>query len=307
MILKKRKRSSRQENAGINSVFRALDRGKAALRKKENPEEEALLLLAHALGEDPYRILSQDLAPDLSALERYESFLDLRASGVPFAYIKEEKEFFGMPLHVGPGVLIPRPETESLIDLILSAPPKKGGVILDLGTGSGAILRALHETLGGGYLYLGIEKYPAALAWARRNISSPLHLLRGDRISMIRSESVDLLVSNPPYLSDSDMEGLSDETKHEPQTAIYGGGDGSEFIESLLPDVRRVLRPGGRGYFEVNPSFVNDHFLGLLELIFDSVRVKDDLEGRSRFILVSKIQHEAKCRPLKNEIEKKRN
>lgn len=224
----------------------------------ENPTIDARLLLeaagpftrADILG-DPYRVLAHDAA------ERLASYVDRRARREPVSLILGRKGFWKLMLKVGPGVLTPRPDTETILDVVLAEfPPERAFRVLDLGVGSGAILLAIlaERPLARG---LGVDASDDALAIARENAASlglegRAALLRGDWTVGLGEAGFDLVVSNPPYVPTADIATLDPEVRdHEPRLALDGGLDGLDAYRRLAPEIMHVLKPGGRFAVEV--------------------------------------------------------
>lgn len=223
----------------------------------DSPRATAEILLGHALGLrriDLYVKHDLPLRPD--ELQRFKELIKRRREREPVAYIVGEKQFWGLDLAVDPSVLIPRPETEHLVEAALDLLPKDGAEeprwVLDAGTGSGAIVLALaHERAQ--HRFLGVDRSPAALAVAREN--ARIHHL-GDRVAFLATDwfsafadgpgRFDLLVSNPPYIRSADLAALQPEIlRFEPRAALDGGVDGLDAYRILFPAARRLVRAGG--------------------------------------------------------------
>jgi release factor glutamine methyltransferase len=232
----------------------------AALRLRsagvESPRAEARLLLAHAMGVRREDIIS-GAHPDDAALARFRTAVERRLAREPFAYIVGRREFFSLDFAVGPGVLIPRPETEMLIEEALRRYPQADTTlrVLDLGTGSGCLLLAFlsERPHAEG---VGIDKSDIALRFARRNAE---HLGIAGRARFLCdnwAESVharfDLIFANPPYVKSSDIPTLAPEiAAHEPAAALDGGLDGLEAYRRIAPALRELLSPGGCAFVEI--------------------------------------------------------
>jgi release factor glutamine methyltransferase len=227
----------------------------------ESPAIDARLLLEAAapvsradILADPHRVL------DAEAFARFDAFVARREAREPVSQILGRKGFWTLMLNVSPGVLTPRPETESLLDVVLPAfPPERAFSVLDLGVGSGAILLSIlaERPKAKG---LGVDVSEEALAVARDNAANlglerRLALLRGDWTSGLGDASFDLVVANPPYIPTAEIETLAPEVRdHDPRLALDGGADGLDAYRRLAPEILRVLRPNGRFAVEIGPG-----------------------------------------------------
>lgn len=223
----------------------------------ENPRPEAEILLAHALGLrriDLY--LNHDQPLDKNEREQFKTLIKRRLSGEPVAYITGMREFWSLELMVGPQVLIPRPETECLVEAVL--PFLQNGDtgeckrILDMGTGSGAIAIALaHEYPDG--RYIAMDRSIAALGLARQNackhgVDRHIAWYCGSWDAPLKpdQDAFDLIVSNPPYIRSGDIDGLQPEVRdYEPRLALDGRPDGVSCLRSIIQSVYRYLKAGG--------------------------------------------------------------
>jgi release factor glutamine methyltransferase len=239
-----------------NAVRESAQRlGEAAIAE---PRREAGSLLAHVLGRDRSFVIAHandPLADEASAA--FRSLIERRAGGEPLQYLTGHQEFFKLDFVVTPAVLIPRPETELVIETaleLLRGDPEP--YIADIGTGSGCIaISILHELSVARAVATDIS--PDALQVARRNaerhgVADRLALLESDCFSAIdANRRFTLIASNPPYVSDDQMTDLQREVRHEPRAALAGGPDGLSIIRRLLLEARPFLRPGGHFVFEV--------------------------------------------------------
>ena len=226
----------------------------------ESPRLEARLLLAHAMGcrtEDLLRDPRAPVPPEAAA--GFASLLQRRLDRAPVAHLLGTVEFWSLPFAVSPATLIPRPDSETLIEAALAAFPRRQAVrrVLDLGTGTGCLLLAalseFPEATG-----IGIDLVPEAAALARRNAAA---LGLGGRAGFVASSwgapltagrPFDLVLSNPPYIEAGAISGLAPEVAvHEPRSALDGGADGLDAYRAILPEIRRVLAPGGRAVVEL--------------------------------------------------------
>lgn len=208
---------------------------------------EARLLVAHATGFSEATVLAfpeRALPPE--AEQRFLEFAARRREGEPVAYILGRKEFFGLPLIVNPAVLIPRPETELLVELALE---REFSSALDLGTGSGAVALAIKKHRPAARL-VAVEASAAALEVAKRNgVALGLDVQwRHERWFSGLDERFDLIVSNPPYVAvgDPHLPAL----RHEPVSALVSGADGLDAIREIVPAAQAHLLPGGWLFLE---------------------------------------------------------
>jgi release factor glutamine methyltransferase len=219
----------------------------------DSAELDARELIGHALGLDLTGMISaanRALTPDES--DRLEVLAKRRLAGEPVARILGQKEFWGLRLSLSPATLVPRPDTETVVELALEMlranPARQGTRIADLGTGTGAILLALLSELHGA-VGIGTDISQEALGTARGNAA---RLKLADRASFIRCDYAsgltgpfDLIVSNPPYIRSGDIAGLATEVRdHDPRAALDGGPDGLAAYRALIPQAARMLAPG---------------------------------------------------------------
>ena len=223
--------------------------------------------------------------------EQFDGFIARRASHEPVAYITGHREFWSLDFEVGKGVLIPRPDTEILVEQALKEFPARDVQLraVDLGAGSGAIVIAfLHERPEA--KGLAIENSPNAMIWVRRNIEKHgLHercVAQGDDWLVLEHDKFDVIFSNPPYVQTADIAELeSDVRLFEPHAALDGGRDGLDAYRALAPVVARSLSPMGRAFFEIGQGQVEQvpsilHASGL-----DVLRIVPDLAGIPRCVV----------------------
>jgi release factor glutamine methyltransferase len=261
----------------------------------ESPTIDARLLLEAAgpvsradILADPHRTLDPDAAARLS------DFVTRRERREPVSLILGRKGFWNLMLNVSPGVLTPRPETETLLDIVLPAfPPERAFSVLDLGVGSGAIVLSIlaERPKAKG---LGVDVSEDALAVARDNaanlgLDGRLALLRGDWTTGLGDASFDLVVANPPYIPTAEIETLAPEVRdHDPRLALDGGADGLDAYRALAPQILRVLRPGGFFAVEIGPGQA-----GAVKTLFEAagaegLAVHRDLGDRDRVVAGTK-------------------
>lgn len=229
----------------------------------EHPRADAEILLAHSLGLRRIDLYVQyDKPLSASELTGFRSMVKRRSRREPVAYITGEKEFWSLVLKVTPSVLIPRPETECLVESALAALSEDtvttGRRVLELGTGSGAIVLAMASE-NPGDLYFAIDRSEAALGVAKHNADvhgmlQRISFLLGDWFSPVgpSKEPFDLILSNPPYIRRKDMGGLQPEiSRFEPKAALDGGPEGTDCLAHIITTAPRFLRPAGHLILEI--------------------------------------------------------
>ncbi len=258
----------------------------ALIRESGLPALEARVLAACALGVERAWIVAHDRDELGAKAQRdIQALYQRRRVGEPIAYLTGEREFYGLSLAITSAVLIPRPETELLVELALSL-LKDGQRLLDLGTGSGAIAIAVALERPGARVS-ACESCAAAIEVARTNASrhgAPLELLRSDWFSMLGGAQFDVVVSNPPYIAADDPHLLEGDLRFEPRAALVAGREGVECLEAIAAAARGHLLPGGwllleHGYDQGEAS------VRLLERLgYTAVRDHCDLAGIARVV-----------------------
>ncbi len=254
----------------------------------DTPRLDAELLMAHALGIERQALL---LDPARYAVPAdFSALVARRMRHEPVAYILGYRDFWTIRLKVGPGVLIPRPDSETLIEAAVqhfgAAGPRH---ILDLGTGPGTLLfAALSEWPAA--RGLGVDASDAALAYAGENTAA---LGLADRVELVKgnwAEPVkgrfDLILCNPPYIAD-DEELMADVADHEPAGALFAGADGLGDYRRIIPDLPRILAPGGLAVLEIGHR-QRISVSELAEAAGFAVACRQDLGGRDRALLLTR-------------------
>jgi len=216
----------------------------------DSPRLDAELLLAHVLGVERSRLAALDDHP-LGAAEAgaFEALLARREGGEPVAYLLGRRDFWTLTLEIGPGVLVPRPETELLVEVALETlAGRPAPAVLDLGTGSGAIGLAIATERPDATVDL-VDASAAALAIAERNRArlglANARLLEGDWFGAVHGRRYDLVVANPPYLAADDPHLASAELGHEPRAALVAGPGGLEALAAIAAGAPAHLAAGG--------------------------------------------------------------
>ena len=210
---------------------------------------EARVLASHGWKVETAWLIAHDTdALSDSHIAAFQSLLSQRLQGRPIAYLVGKREFYGRPFHVTPDVLIPRPDTELLVELALARlPPDQPLDVLDLGTGSGciAITLALERPLA---RVTAVDRSAAALAIARRNadiLNAPVEFLTSDWFAVLAGRRFDLIVGNPPYIATADPHLTRGDVRFEPITALAAGDDGLDDLRHLVPAACTHLKPAG--------------------------------------------------------------
>jgi release factor glutamine methyltransferase len=266
----------------------------AAARLGESPHpdrarRDAEMLLLYLVGKSRAWLLahSDEEFGGCTAV-RYASLVERRVAGEPIQHITGEVEFYGLPFRVTRDVLIPRPETEHLVEAAIEITGNSDATsIVDVGTGSGAIAVALAQTLKSKRV-TAIDVSSAALAIAHENASRnrvDVRVLQGDLLDPVLNESFDLVVSNPPYVPEIDRTTLAVEVRnYEPSMALFAGNDGLDIYRRLIPQAFHVLNAGGHILLEIGFGQADD-VRGLLEQNgFFNVRFLPDLQGIPRVL-----------------------
>ncbi|HKW89902.1 MAG TPA: peptide chain release factor N(5)-glutamine methyltransferase [Candidatus Acidoferrales bacterium] len=296
--------ATRAANSARINVRGALREGMARLREANVPSHAlaAELLLMHALGRDrTWMYANPEAAVDAAAAEKFFTSIARRAAGTPTQYLTGRQEFWGLEFEVTPAVLIPRPETEHVVEVALERLGAEGANarlnIADVGTGSGCIAVALAKELPQAEIF-ATDVSAEALEVARRNAER--HAVE-ERVRLVECNllvgagetagQLDLIVSNPPYVARDEAAQLPREVReHEPHAALFAGPSGAEIYEALTAQAAKRLRRGGLLVVEigygalerVRPLF-ND------PQVWTNIRVTNDLAGIPRVISAARV------------------
>jgi release factor glutamine methyltransferase len=251
------------------------------------PRRDAELLLLHIIKCDRAFLLTHsDTKLTAEQAEQYAGWLRRRGAHEPIQYILGEQEFFGLTFAVTPDVLIPRPETEHLVEALLARVRHDRQLrIADVGTGSGAIAVALAHALPQAQV-TALDISEAALAIARRNadthgVAERVRFLKSDLLSAVAGEQFDAIISNPPYVAEVDRDLLEPQVRdYEPEIALFGGSSGLDVYGCLIPQAHEALKPGGWLLMEIGLG--QRKALARLLSDWDSVSFVDDLQGIPR-------------------------
>ena len=305
----------------LHSLNQLAKEGAARLGTGPHPNravQDATLLLTHLIGRNKTWFLAHrddELPLDQAVL--FDTLIKRRLAGEPIQYITGQTEFYGLPFRVNSAVLIPRPETEHLVEQVLKraaqlrVPQVPSGTweanalnspgteppatrvpplrILDIGTGSGCIAVALAHHLPQASI-TAIDLSPDALALARQNatlnaVADRIRFLHGDLLAPVTGEQFDLIVSNPPYVPTPDRASLSIEVRdHEPALALFAGNDGLDIYRRLIPAAHAALTPGGFLLLEIGYGQQPAVTALLATTGFQSIQTFPDLQGIPRVL-----------------------
>jgi release factor glutamine methyltransferase len=227
------------------------------------------------------------------------------SEGYPLQYLLGEWEFYGIPLKVGPGVLIPQPDTETVADVALELlAPIENAVAADYCAGSGAIALALTKHRPTLRVY-AVEYSPEALEYLRQNVaengfSDRISIVEGDVCGELPLPALDMIVSNPPYLTAEEMKHVPPQVKWEPEMALLGGEDGLDFYRAIAKNAAHQLREGGCLVFEVGYRQANDVRAILQENGYEGISSRRDLCGVERCVYARNPKREEPDGTAKN-------
>lgn len=248
---------------------------------------ESQLLLGKVLSKPRSWLIAHDeVVVDELDRATYLKSIEKRVDGYPIAYLLGEQEFWNLNLKVNESTLIPRPETECLVEEVIARHPPKPCTVLDLGTGTGAIALAIASEFKQDQV-IAMDKSSGAIETAeinrQNNHLDNVHLFVGSWASGIASGSIDILVSNPPYIAEQDHHLAN--LRHEPESALVSGHDGLSDIHAISQDARRLMRPGGLVFIEHG----YDQQPEVIDILntngFVEVEGKQDLAGQPRFVV----------------------
>ena len=257
----------------------------------DTPRLDAELLMAHALGVERQDVLLDPARYDVPDL--YAHLIARRMAHEPIAYIVGYRDFWTLRIAVGPGVLIPRPDSETLVEACLDLARERGAGwpsrVLDLGTGPGTLLLAVLSEFPAA-TGLGVDMSEQALAYARDNaadlgLAGRTTFQSGDWTAGIDGP-FDVILCNPPYIG-ADEQLMPDVADHEPTGALFAGADGLDDYRRIIPELPRLLAPGGAAILEIGAT---QHILvrELAETAGFAVTCRQDLGGRDRALLLTR-------------------
>jgi len=269
-----------------------LNQAVKSLKKKKNPSAylDAEVLLSHVLKQNrEYVLTHSEKTVTNNQIRKFKNLVKRRLKLEPIAYLIKKREFHGINFYVDQRVLIPRPETEILVETVLESVPKNSQVkIADIGTGSGCIAITLAKHLSQAQI-IASDISKEALAVARENarkhqVAHRIKFIRSNLLKTIK-EPVNIIVANLPYLS-SDY--LTKELKYEPLKALVAKKQGRAFLEKILIQAAQKLAPGGKIFLEIHPPHLK-YLRAMIKTYFVKINltVKKDLAQRNRVIIIT--------------------
>ncbi len=269
-----------------DALLRAVDQLSMHPELRPTAMADAVVLLMQSLHITRTTLIAHpERRIDREQQRDYQGLLERRLRFEPVQYITGIAHFYGLELHVAPGVLIPRPETEFLVEAVLARAAMDARIV-DVGTGSGAIALALASERPRAQV-TALDLSPDALAQAEANAKSlkvSVRWLASDLLAAVAAEQFDVVVSNPPYIADSERPSLATQVRDfEPAQALFSGPSGLEAYERLIPQARDVLRPGGMLALEI--GFGQQQSIVDLLDGWASIEFINDLQGIPRVAL----------------------
>ena len=284
------------------TIQQLINRNKDHLSASHTPSLDALLILCHVLRlskEQLYANLS--VVPTFEEVARYNTLIDQRKTGTPVAYLTQQKEFYGLTFHVDPRVLIPRPDSETLVDWVLATHRVDSDLLLhDCCTGSGAIAITLKQAqpdwnitasdisiVSGEVFHLNWERLIGSVPvpWQQKNILRPQPTIvaqNREQKAVLPTPIFHIITANPPYLSSTETDNCLQQGWGEPAVALDGGSDGLKIVDQLILQAKDYLLPGGWLYLESADSQIDHIFAILNKQGFTDLEYKRDIAGMRR-------------------------
>lgn len=274
------------------TIREALNKGTIMLKSNniESPRLKSRLLLQYVLNKPREYLIIYD-KKEIGKKEQWEFFINIEklTQGIPLQHITNRQEFMKMDFFVDENVLIPRPDTEILVEEVIKIAEKfPNPKILDLCTGSGAIAISLYKNIPGSDIY-AVDISEKALEVAKINakrLKAKIKFIKSNLFEELKKEKFDIIVSNPPYIKNEDIQYLSDEVKKEPEIALNGGIDGLDFYRKISKQAIDYLKLGSYLCFEIG----YDQKIDVIEIIenenkYINTYCKKDLYGNDRIII----------------------
>ena len=282
-----------------DTVEYALALGRRQLANHADAYKEALLLLQHISGKNKEQLIAHpELKLSDEHLQQFQHYLQRRNRGEPIAYLIGYKEFWSLPLHVQPGVLIPRPETELLVETALAVVAKTDAAkILDLGTGSGCIALAIASEIPTASI-VASDTSELCIQTAKKNAATlnieNIQFIHSDWFDSIKKTNFNLIVSNPPYISQDDPDLHQQVRKYEPESALIAAQNGLHDLQKIIRSARSFLEKNGNLLVEhgwQQGKTIRDYFH---QYGYSQVTTMNDLQGHQRLTMGSYNHYENK-------------
>jgi release factor glutamine methyltransferase len=282
--------------AALN-IKEILDKTVDFFKKADIPQSrlDAEVLLADLLGMERINLyVNFDRPLKEEEVDQYRKLILKRKQGIPVAYLVDKKEFMGLDFQVSDDVLIPRPETEHLVEIVLERIAKSDleqFEIADIGTGSGAIIISIAKLAEKTIKGLGIDISEASLKVAQENakrlaVSEQVEFKHGDLLTPIE-DKMDIIVSNPPYIPSDEMDDLQQEVQQEPDLALDGGSDGLDYYRKIIKGAKDKLKQDGLLVFEVGIKQSQEVATLLKKSGYANVKVREDYSEIERVVLAN--------------------
>ncbi|NLY45624.1 MAG: peptide chain release factor N(5)-glutamine methyltransferase [Tissierella sp.] len=276
-------------------VNELISKGMTLIEGKEysNPRLESILVLSQLLNVDKsYIYIHGDKTVEEPVKDKFISIMEKRAEGYPLQYLLNEGEFMGLCFYIEEGVLIPRPDTEILVQFIIDYIKNQDMNVLDIGVGSGAISLSIAEYCPNTRVYgIDIEDIPIKIANLNKEKLkiSNADFFQGDLFKALEDHNIDekfhIIVSNPPYIKTRDIEDLQVEVKdHEPLIALYGGEDGLDFYRKISKGALDYLRHKGMLIYEIGYDQGSQVMDILYKEGFENISILKDYQGHDRIV-----------------------
>lgn len=276
------------------TIFQALSESTAFLKKSgsDSPRLDGEIILAHVLGCSRLHVMTQgDRVLSEGEYDRFSKCIKIRAQGMPVAYITGRKEFMGLDFIVKPGILIPRADTEVVVENAIKACDGMGGRIniADVGCGSGAIGVSIAHYIGNAFVTM-IDISDCAVDISSQNaalnhVEDRVRVIKGDLLLPVMGEKFHVVVSNPPYIETGVIASLQRDVKdYEPRIALDGGHDGLEYYRKITRQAGDCIEKGGMLVYEIGSGQAKGVMSILSEHGFEGIRVNQDLSGLDRCV-----------------------